>query len=107
MNGLLKTPGHGLEAAKDRYGPLVFAVALIHVFVVDFATWLICMPMWPFVIFALPICLAHAAAGTVVALASGIVGQIGRGMLLGSLAAPLSMIIFGAVWAIASAVGPL
>lgn len=90
--------------SRYRYGPTSFFVAVVHVLLVEVGTWL----FFPYsLVFVIPGVLVYLAIAALVALASGIVGQIGRGMLLGSLAAPLSMIIFGAVWAIASAVGPL
>lgn len=97
---------NGSLAARP-YGPLTFAVTIIHLVVADLTTWLLCMAMWPFVIFVLPICLAYAAVGAVVARAPGRWGQIGRGMLLGTLAGPLSILIFVPAFAIASAIGPL
>lgn len=92
---------------SDRYGPLTFAVAIVHIFVVDLATWLICMPWWPFVIFVLPITLAYVAISALVARAPGRWGQLGRGMLLGSLSGPLSILVFVPAFIIAQAIGPI
>jgi len=92
------------DPSSGRYGPLSFGVALAHIFVVGLATWLY-MPYS--IIFVLPVVLVYMALAALVALASGKVGQIGRGMLIGSLSGPFSLIIFGAVWAIAQAIGPI
>lgn len=89
---------------NSLYGPVTFVVAALHVFIVEFATWIF-MPYS--VVFVLPVVLIYMAISALVMLAPGTVGQIGRGMLIGSLSGPLSMLIFGAVWAVAQAIGPI
>lgn len=61
------------------------------------------------IVFVLPVVLVYIAISAFVAWAwpSGVVGQLGRGMFIGSLSGPLSLIIFGAAWAIAHAIGPI
>ncbi|MDM4139600.1 MULTISPECIES: hypothetical protein [Mycobacterium] len=71
---------------------------------VEVATWLL-MPYS--IVFVLPVVLIYMAVAAFVLRASGTLGQIGRGMLIGSLSGPLSLLIFGAVWAIAHAIGPI
>jgi hypothetical protein len=87
-----------------RYGPVTFLVAILHVFVIEFTTWLF-MPYS--VVLVLPAVLIYIAISAFIARAPGRIGQVGRGMLIGSLSGPLSLIIFGAVWAIAHAIGPI
>ncbi|MCV7396844.1 hypothetical protein H5P32_19990 [Mycobacterium paraseoulense] len=91
-------------ASNTSYGPLTFLVAVLHIFVVEFATWLF-MPYS--IVFVLPIVLIYMAIAALAMRAPGMIGQIGRGTLIGSLSGPLSLIIFGAAWAIAHAIGPL
>ncbi|BCZ21635.1 hypothetical protein MYSE111917_06515 [Mycobacterium senriense] len=93
-----------LPLSQSRYGPVTFGVAVLHVFIVEFTTWLF-MPYS--IVFVLPVVLVYMAIAALVMQASGTVGQIGRGMLIGSLSGPLSLLIFGALWAIAHAVGPI
>lgn len=88
------------------YGPVSFLVALAHILVIDFATWLF-MPWLILVLLALPVLLVYLGISVVVARAGGKTGQIGRGMLWGSLSAPLSVLIFVPVWLIAQAIGPI
>ncbi|OBI37809.1 hypothetical protein [Mycobacterium colombiense] len=90
--------------SQSRYGPVAFGVAVLHVFIVEFTTWLF-MPYS--IVFVLPVVLIYMAIAALVMQASGTMGQIGRGMLIGSLSGPLSLLIFGAVWAIAHAIGPI
>ena len=96
-----------VSMSKDHYGPLTFSVAIVHIFVVDLATWLLCMPWWPFAIFVLPITLAYVGISALIARAPGRWGQIGRGMMLGSLSGPLSLLIFIPGFIIAGAIGPI
>ncbi|KKC03021.1 hypothetical protein [Mycobacterium nebraskense] len=93
-----------IEAAKSPYGPITFLVAVLHILVVEFATWLF-MPYS--IVFVLPVVLFYLAISALVMRAPGQLGQIGRGMFIGSLSGPLSLLIFGAVWAIANAIGPI
>lgn len=91
----------------NRYGALTFAVAIAHVFVVDFVTWLFVLPMWPLVIVVLPVTLAYIGVSALIARTSGRCGQIGRGMMIGSLSGPLSLVIFIPAFVIAAAIGPI
>lgn len=93
-----------IPASKSRYGPVTVGVAVLHLFVVEFTTWLF-MPYS--IVFVLPVVLIYMAIAALVMQAPGTMGQIGRGMLIGSLSGPLSLLVFGAVWAIAHAIGPL
>lgn len=93
--------------AENRYGPLSFGVAIAHVFVVDLITWLFVLPMWPFVFIVLPVTLLYVGVGALVARASGRWGQIGRGMMVGSLSGPLSLLIFIPAFVIANVIGPI
>ncbi|WP_197520458.1 hypothetical protein [Mycobacterium sp. E2479] len=93
-----------IPVSKSRYGPVAFVVAVLHIFIVEFATWLF-MPYS--IVFVLPVVLIYMAISALVMLAPGTMGQIGRGMLIGSLSGPISLLIFGALWAIAAAIGPI
>lgn len=93
-----------IPASKSRYGPVTFGVAVLHVFVVEFSTWLF-MPYS--IVFVLPVVLIYMAIAALVTQASGTMGQIGRGMLFGALSGPLSLLIFIPGFIIAHAIGPL
>ncbi|WP_084188072.1 hypothetical protein [Mycobacterium paraffinicum] len=80
---------------------------MAHVFVVDFATWLLVLPLWPLVFIVLPATLVYIGVGALIAQASGGLGQIGRGMVIGSLSGPLSLLIFIPAFVIAGAIGPI
>lgn len=101
------TDGPLADKSNDRYGPLTFAAAIVHVFVIDLVTWLFCFPTWPYAIFVLPITLAYIAICAVIARAPGRSGQVGRGMVIGSLSGPLSLLIFIPAFVVAGAIGPI
>ncbi|BBY12842.1 hypothetical protein [Mycobacterium marseillense] len=95
-----------ISASQFRYGPVTFLVATLHIFVVELATWLFI----PYsIVFVLPLVLVYLAISAFVAWVwpSGVVGQLGRGMFIGSLSGPLSLTVFGAAYAIAQAIGPI
>ncbi|MFA1705701.1 hypothetical protein ACDT10_22660 [Mycobacterium intracellulare] len=80
---------------------------MVHVFAVGLATWLFVLPMWPFVFIVLPITLAYIGVSALVARAPGRRGQVGRGMMIGSLSGPLSLLVFIPAFIIAGAIGAL
>lgn len=92
--------------SADRYGPRTFSLVLVHIFVVELATWLL-MPYS--IVFVLPVVLVYMAIAAFLAWAwpPGAVGRLGRAMFIGSLSGPLSLILFGTAFAIAHAIGPL
>lgn len=102
--GSMMTYGMAADRSNGRYGPLGFAVTLLHILVVDGTTWMF-MPYS--IVLVLPAVLGYMTISAVVARGQGRVGQVGRGMFLGSLSAPLSLVIFALAWAIAKTIGPL
>lgn len=89
------------------YGPIGFSVAILHVLVVSLATWLFALPLPLFAVVVLPITLSYLAICWLIARGPGTIGQIGRGMLFGTLSGPLSLVIFIPGFVIAHAIGPL
>jgi hypothetical protein len=91
---------------KDRYGPLSFVVALVHILIAGLFTWfsIVYLSLLPPVSIGYIVYLAISA---LVAMGQGKIGQVGRGMLIGSLSAPLSLIVFIPVLIIAHAIGPI
>jgi hypothetical protein len=98
------TDESAIDLTKNRYGPVSFLVAVAHILVVDLATWLY-IPLFILEVFALPVLLVYMAIAGLIAKRPGKVGQAGRGMLIGSLSGPLTLIIFIPAWIIAQAIG--
>jgi hypothetical protein len=76
-----------------RYGPATFLAALVNVFFVSLATWYF-IPWFALAVFVVPILLLDVAVGVVLMTRPGATGQVGRGMLIGSIAAPLTLLVF-------------
>lgn len=82
------------DAGTGRYGLAGFATALITILVVDFVTW-ICLPWIVVAIFFLaPFYLLALAGSALLARRPTRAGQIGRGMFIGAIAGPLSLLFF-------------
>ena len=88
---------------QNRYGLITFVVAQVHVLIVGLFTWLF-IPYSAVVV--LPGVLIYMGVSALIAMNQGTIGQVGRGMLIGSAAGPLSLLVFIPVWIIAKAIGP-
>ena len=90
--------------STQRYGPVTFVVAQVHIFVVGLLMWLLI----PYsVVLVLPEVLVYMAIAALMAMNQGRLGQVGRGMLIGSASAPLTALLFGLGLIIAKAIGPI
>lgn len=90
-----------------RYGIWGFIAAAVNTLFLEFATWMLA----PWLIYALlilpPLFLIDLAISALVARFGGLAGQIGRGLMIGCIAAPLSLAIFVPVFIMAQAIGPI
>lgn len=77
----------------QRFGPITFVAALGNTLLVGLATWYF-LPWFALAVFVLPILLVDLALGAVLATRSGTMGQLGRGMLIGLITAPLTLLVF-------------
>ncbi|KWX23445.1 hypothetical protein AFM11_14245 [Mycolicibacterium wolinskyi] len=91
----------------SRYGIWGFIAAATNTLFLEFATWVLA----PWLLYALlilpPIILTDLAISALVARCGGVAGQIGRGLMIGCIAAPASLAIFVPVFIIAHAIGPI
>ena len=94
------------QAPTGRYGPVAFVAAAANVLVLDFLTWVYMLAWYMIPIVVLPVVIVDALVGWGLKRGRGAVGQVGRGMLIGCLVAPLTVVIFTAAWAIAHLFGP-
>jgi hypothetical protein len=94
------------SAAEDRYGPASFVAALANILVVEFITWAF-LPWMTFLafFFVLPVLVVDLVPAAVLATRPGKLGQVGRGMLIGWISAPVSMAVFSVGVIIARAIG--
>ncbi|WP_445167507.1 hypothetical protein ACTXG7_27535 [Mycolicibacterium sp. Dal123E01] len=81
--------------------------SLVTVFVLEFITWVFMLYWYMLPVTAVPAAAVAALLGYFLKRGRGTTAQIGRGILLGSISAPLTIAIFIPAWILAQAVGPL
>lgn len=90
-----------------RYGPVSVIGAGTTVLVLELITWVFAAWLL-FALVVLPIVFVVVLGlSAALARAKGRVGQVGRGMMIGCIAAPLSLAIFVPLFLLAHAIGPL
>jgi hypothetical protein len=77
-----------------RYGPISFVAALVNILLVNLCLWLFVAGMFGGYEYYLPLILIDLLVAFVLVLRRSVSGQIGRGMLIGWLSAPLSLVVF-------------
>ncbi|MGV9800505.1 hypothetical protein ACWDTP_20905 [Mycobacterium sp. NPDC003449] len=91
--------------AQEKYGPAGFVAALVHIFILNFATLVIAAVAFPVLFYFAPILLGDLLVSVVLMTRPAKLGQIGRGMLIGWLSAPVSLILFASVFIVGKAIG--
>ncbi len=101
--------GLSTSAMRHSYGPASFMAALSSILATEFAAWATAVPyVIAAVIYVLPsLLVVDAVVYVLVATRSGKFGQVGRGILIGSLSVPISFVVFTAGFIIAKAIGPI
>jgi hypothetical protein len=96
-------------AAKCRYGPVSFVSTLVTILAVEFAAWVTAIPYPPLMIYTVPpvLLVVDLVAYAILARRPGALGQIGRGILIGSLSVPVSVVVFTIAFIVAHAIGPI
>src|ERR1700759_4786432 len=89
-------PGAAPEAPADHYGPAAFVATALNVLVLDFVTWVYMLAWYMIPVVVLPVVVVDALIAWGLTRGRGAVGQGGHGMLIGCLAAPLTLVIFTA-----------
>jgi hypothetical protein len=92
--------------ATHRYGAIGFVAATVNVFVGNLAAW-ISFPYLLLYLYFVPVILVDLVAAAVLATRPGKSGQVGRGLLIGSLAVPLSPMLTWSWYFVALAIGPI
>ncbi len=95
------------EVKTERYGAAGFAAALVNILALEFLTWIFIVYWYMLPVIVLPAVIVDALIGYGLTRGHGSVAQIGRGMLIGCLAAPLTVLVFIPAWIIAKAIGPV
>lgn len=91
----MRETGESPDAGStDRYGPIGFLAATANILVLEFVTWVTVPLVVVALYFALPLFLIDLIVSAALAKAPRKTGQVGRGMLIGCIAAPLTLLIF-------------
>ena len=81
------------QPRKPDYGPVTFLAALGNIFVVELAVWVF-LPWFLLAIYVVPLLLIDLVLAMVLKSRHGTMGQVGRGMLIGLIAAPAAVGLF-------------
>lgn len=81
------------QPLTSSYGPVTFVAALVNILFVETAVWYF-LPWFALAIFVLPFVLIDLAIAAVLRSRPGVAGQVGRGMLIGLVAAPVALAVF-------------
>lgn len=91
--------------AESRYGRAGFVAAFVNILLLEFLTavFVLSWYMLPFIL--LPVLIVNALLAYGLTRGRGPVTQVGRGMLIGCISAPLTVLIVIPAWFIARATG--
>jgi hypothetical protein len=88
-----------------KYGPASFIAALANILLVNLCIWLFVVGMFGGHQYYLPLLLLDLVISYLLKLRRGTYAQVGRGMLIGWLSAPLSLVVFVGVFSIGKSIG--
>ncbi|GAY14071.1 hypothetical protein [Mycobacterium sp. shizuoka-1] len=92
---------------SEKYGRAGFVATSLTVLVLEFITWVFLLYWYFLPVTAVPAAALAALIGYLLKRSRGTAAQVGQGILIGALAAPLTMAIFIPAWILAQAIGPL
>lgn len=97
----------GVEpTVENRYGPAGFIAAAVTVTVLELLAWVFLLWAWYLVpAIVLPAVIVDLLIGYGLTRVNGTAGQVGRGMVIGGIAAPLTVLLFIPCWLAAGALG--
>jgi hypothetical protein len=91
----------------ERYGRTGFTAAVVNIFALEFLTWIFIVYWYLLPVIVLPAVIIDALFAFALTRRRGTAAQVGRGMLIGCISAPLTVVIFIPAWIIAQAIGPI
>lgn len=94
------------EARSQRinYGPVTFVAALVNILIVEVALWLT-VPWIALAVFVVPLLVVDVVVAVILKSRSGTLAQVGRGMLIGLIAVPATLLLFLPGFFLAQALG--
>lgn len=94
-----------VAASTTRYGRASLLAAIVTIVFFETVTWFVVPAMYAWLVFVLPLMLVVVVLGAICAVCGGVTAQVGRGMMIGSITAPLSLLLFGGGYLLAEATG--
>ena len=89
---------------RVSYGPATFVAALVNILIVEVALWLT-VPWIALAVFVGPLLVVDVVVAAILTSRSGTLAQVGRGMLIGLIAAPATLVVFLPGFFLAQALG--
>ena len=90
---------------RVSYGPATFVAALVNILIVEVALWLT-VPWIALAVFVVPLLVVvDVVVAAILTSRSGTLAQVGRGMLIGLIAAPATLAVFLPGFFLAQALG--
>ena len=88
-------------------GPISFVASLMNILMLVLSMWLFYIATFRGYEFFLPFFGVNLVVSVALSLLSGALGQFGRGLLIGWLSVPTSLVLFISGFAVANAIGPI
>ncbi len=95
--------GSEARSSADAYGSLGFGAALVNILVIEFVAWVL-LPWVYLAVFLVPLLVLDLAVSAFLATRQGKLREVGRGMLIGCIAGPASLVFFIPLYLIVGAV---
>lgn len=92
---------------KCQIGPISFVAALTNILMLNLSMWLFYIATFRGYAFFLPFFGVNLLVSVALSLLRGSLGQAGRGLLIGWLSVPMSLVLFISGFALANAIGPI
>ena len=81
------------QPLKPVYGPVTFVSALGNILLVEFCVWVF-LPWFVLAVYVVPLLLIDLVVAAALKSRRGALGQVGRGMMIGLIAAPAALAVF-------------
>jgi hypothetical protein len=94
-----------VAASTTRYGRASLLAAIVTIVFFETVTWFLVPAFYALLVFVLPLMLVVVAVGAICVACGGVTAQVGRGMMIGSVTAPLSLLLFGGGYLLAEGAG--
>lgn len=95
------------QGTSHRYGPYSLVAAVITIILLEVPIWMMAPVPIGILVLGGPLLIGLLLIASMLIFCGGRTAQIGRGMLVGSIAAPLSIAIFGGAVYLAQVAGAL